>query len=77
MSKPEGIIEVGDTVRVIATGQIVTTIGYMSAKDLFQVQIGNSPIPVTFVPREELELVTKANVDDGGPRFVPGSSIMG
>jgi hypothetical protein len=48
----------------------------MSAKDIFQLQFGNSPIPITFARRDELELVEKP-ATGGGPGFVPGSSIMG
>jgi hypothetical protein len=75
LSKQDSI-EVGDTVKVVATGKLAKTIGYMSAKDIFQLQFGNSPIPITFARRDELELVEKP-ATGGGPGFVPGSSIMG
>lgn len=63
MSEPENI-EVADKVKVIATGQVAKTIGYMSEWDQFLLQSGSSFVPFVFAGRNELELVEKASWND-------------
>jgi hypothetical protein len=71
------MIEIGDSVEEDGDNQVLTVVGYSSAKDQFQVQRGNNPIPPRFVDRSRLKLVKKAPGNDlVGPGLIPEGRIL-
>lgn len=71
------LIEIGDQVKEIGSGRLLTVVGYSSATKQFQVQLGNNSIPIRFVDEDRLELVTKrANHDQAWPGLIPEHWIL-
>jgi hypothetical protein len=54
------MIECGDSVREIGSDVVLKAVGYSSATKQFQVQLGNSILPIRWLPESSLELVEKA-----------------
>jgi hypothetical protein len=72
------MIECGDLVREVGTDDVLKVVGYTSATNQFQVQRGNSVIPIRWLPESSLELVEKARTADSeyGPRLIPERGIL-
>jgi hypothetical protein len=72
------MIECGDLVREVGTNDVLKVVGYTSATNQFQVQLGNSIIPIRWLPESSLELVEKARTYDStlGPRLIPERGIL-
>jgi hypothetical protein len=66
-----------DIVKHLSTNTIRKVKQYHSGTNKYQVQTGSDGTAIEWVAEEDLELVQKYNQSDGGPGFVPDSSLMG
>jgi hypothetical protein len=66
-----------DIVKHLPTNTTRKVKQYHSSTNKYQVQTGSDGTAIEWVGEEDLELVQKHNQSDGGPGFVPDSSLMG
>jgi len=71
----DAIIEIGDTVRVIADGQIRTVTGTRDP-DMYTTQVGMDGATIWHHKGSELELVAKAPKPKTEPGFIPSRGMM-
>jgi len=69
------MIEIGDTVREIATQEIRTITG-IGPGEFFRTQLGNDGASIKMFKADDLELVAKAPKPKTEPGFVPSRGIM-
>jgi hypothetical protein len=69
------LIEIGDTVKVISSGEIRKVTGSRDP-DMFETQVGMDAGTKWFHKGSELELVQKAPKPKQEPGFVPSRGIM-
>ena len=69
------MFEIGDTVRVVGSGEMRRIVG-IGPGEFFTTQIGNDASTTKPIKGSELELVARAAKSDTGPGFVPSHSIM-